>query len=82
VRSSVADKIKGLKADALPCASSAMSANNGAGENDLGVIIVQELEVEITDDAPTEAERKAVEDFFDWLLAEALRLAGEMGKAA
>ena len=41
-----------------------------------------EVEVEIRFDKPTEAERKAVEDFFDWLLAEALRLAGEIGKAA
>ena len=41
-----------------------------------------EIEVEITDDRPTAAERKAVEDFFDWLLAEALRSAREVDKAA
>lgn len=41
-----------------------------------------EIEVEITDDRPTAAERRAVEDFFDWLLAEALSSAGEVGKAA
>lgn len=41
-----------------------------------------EVEVEISYDKPTEAEKKTVENFFDWLLAEALRLTGEMGKAA
>lgn len=38
------------------------------------------VEVEIRFDKPTESERKSVEDFFDWLLAEALRLAGETNK--
>lgn len=46
------------------------------------IIRWREVEVEITNDRPTATERKAVEDFFDWLLAEALRLNGEMGKAA
>jgi len=41
-----------------------------------------EIEIEFTDDRPTAAERKAVEDFFDWLLAEALSSAVEVGKAA
>lgn len=40
------------------------------------------VEVEIRYDKPTEAERKAVENFFDWLLAEALSLTGEIDKAA
>ncbi len=58
--------------------------NLGAPEKEVlaGIFQACEVEVEITDDKPTEAERKAVEDFFDWLLAEALRLAGEFGKAA
>ncbi|MCA1612852.1 MAG: hypothetical protein LC800_01610 [Acidobacteria bacterium] len=47
-----------------------------------GVVWGPEVEVEIRCDKPTQAEIKAVEDFFDWLLAEALRLAGGMGKAA
>jgi hypothetical protein len=41
-----------------------------------------EVEVEIRYDKPTEAERKAVENFFDWLLAQALSLTGEIDKAA
>ena len=55
-----------------------------ADRKDARTEIVQgyEVEVEIRYDKPTEAEIKAVESFFDWLLAEALRLAGEMNKAA
>ena len=46
------------------------------------VMLGREVEIEITYDRPTTAERKAVEDFFDWLLAEALRFAGEVDEAA
>jgi hypothetical protein len=55
-----------------------------ASKEDARAAIIRrvELEIEITDDRPTAAERKAVEDFFDWLLAEALRCAGEVDKAA
>lgn len=42
------------------------------------VIRGREVEVEATYEKPTATERKAVEDFFDWLLAEALRSAGEV----
>jgi glycine cleavage system regulatory protein len=48
----------------------------------VGVTKRREVEIEIRCDIPTGAEIKAVEDFFDWLLAEALRLTGEIGKAA
>lgn len=40
------------------------------------------VEVEATYEKPTAAERKAIEDFFDWLLAEALRSAAEVDEAA
>ena len=58
-------------------------ANNGAGTQrgdgpdsyrnviQIEMIRGQMIEVEITCAAPTETERKAVEDFFDWLYAEA-----------
>lgn len=82
VRSFVADKIKSVEAGAQQSVSLAMSAKDKEEENDLGAVISQELEVEITDDAPTEAERKAIEDFFDWLFAEALRSTGEVDEAA
>lgn len=59
-------------------------ADSGAPEKGSCAAITwaREFEVELRCDQPTEAEIKAVEDFFDWLLAEALKLTGEMGKAA
>jgi hypothetical protein len=70
----VADKAPGSERD----------ADSDAPEKELraGVVLGRGVEVEIRYDKPTEAEKKAVEDFFDWLLAEALRLNEEMGKAA
>jgi hypothetical protein len=59
-------------------------ADSDALENEVvvGITWWREVEVEIRCDEPTGAEIKTVEDFFDWLLAETLRLNGEMGKAA
>ena len=59
-------------------------ADSDALENEVvvGVTGWREVEVEIRCDVPTGAEIKAVEDFFDWLLAEILRLNGEVCKAA
>jgi hypothetical protein len=75
MRSAVADKIKSAKtAAALPEDCSPISAKYERRVNDLRTVLIQEIEVEITNDAPTDAERKAVEDFFDWLFAEALSL--------
>lgn len=70
MRSAVADKLRRIKSDAAPGTGLASSANRDERENDLRDVIIQGLEVEITNDAPTKAEIKAIEDFFDWLFAE------------
>lgn len=64
--------------------SAGVSVPSGALTNDVRVEVIREcaVEVEVTYERPTAAERKAVEDFFDWLLAEALRSAGEIDEAA
>ena len=59
-------------------APSEVPMNNARVEVNRG----REVEVEATYEKPTAAERKAVEDFFDWLLAEALRSNGEVDEAA
>lgn len=76
-RNEPADNVEG--AGGAPRAAPAPDASKKEQTEIIGEV---EIEVEITDDRPTAAERKAVEDFFDWLLAEALSSAREVGKAA
>lgn len=76
-RNEPADNVEG--AGAAPRAAPAPDASRKEQAEIIGEV---EIEVEITDDRPTTAERKAVEDFFDWLLAEALNSAEEVSKAA
>lgn len=67
---SAADKIISVKADALPLAGPDECARCERG-NEVRGEPVHEVSVELTADAPTAAERRAVEDFFDWLFAQA-----------
>ena len=64
--------------------SAGVSVSSDALTNNVRVEVIREgaVEVEVNYERPTAAERKAVEGFFDWLLAEALRSAGEIDEAA
>jgi hypothetical protein len=72
------DKIAGIEPGAEVCADHEVDKKDALTESIQGY----EVEVEIRYDKPTEAERKAVENFFDWLLAEALSLTVEIDEAA
>ncbi len=73
-----AEKVADTASGSKRCIDSDVSGKGSCA----GGVRAREIEVEMRFDKPTEAEIKAVENFFDWLLAEALGLTGEIDQAA